>query len=154
LKRREGRGGKKEEEEEEQKSNKKREEKEDNDSHLGIEELRSHPFKQRVRMLKRQQQRNAKREVYLHALADKGRYNFDKPLNPDKERWLPKEERSYNLKKYKNKNKSKIGQGGRGSSRVTGETGTAQGEAVNEQTMNRLDRNKGSQKKGKKGKRR
>jgi signal recognition particle subunit SRP72 len=40
--------------------------------------------------------REKKRQDYLEKLQQEGKYNPDRPLKPDPERWLPKSQRSYN----------------------------------------------------------
>ena len=40
--------------------------------------------------------RAKKREAHLEKLMKEGRYNPDRPVKPDPERWIPKNQRSYN----------------------------------------------------------
>ena len=40
--------------------------------------------------------RAKKREAYLEKLMKEGKYNPDRPVKPDPERWVPKSQRSYN----------------------------------------------------------
>ncbi len=56
--------------------------------------------------------RAKKREAYLEKLQKEGRYNPDKPSKPDPERWIPKNQRSYNRRGRRGRNKFVGAQGG------------------------------------------
>ncbi len=49
--------------------------------------------------------RAKKREAYLEKLQEEGRYNPDRPVKPDPERWVPKSQRSYNKRGKKGRTK-------------------------------------------------
>uniref|UniRef100_A0A7S1ZNJ0 Signal recognition particle subunit SRP72 n=1 Tax=Ditylum brightwellii TaxID=49249 RepID=A0A7S1ZNJ0_9STRA len=57
-------------------------------------------------------QRAKKREQYLKKLESEGRYNPDRPAKPDPERWIPKNQRSYNRRGRRGRNKFVGAQGG------------------------------------------
>ena len=52
------------------------------------------------------------REKFLDELKKKGKYNPDKPTKPDPERWIPKNQRSYNRRGRRGRNKFLGAQGG------------------------------------------
>jgi signal recognition particle subunit SRP72 len=56
--------------------------------------------------------RAKKREAYLEKLQRDGKYNPDRPLRPDPERWIPKSQRSYNKRGRKGRSKFVGAQGG------------------------------------------
>lgn len=58
--------------------------------------------------------RAKKRAAYLAALEVKGKYDPNRPVKPDPERWLPKNQRSYNKKGRKNRNNFSGAQGAGG----------------------------------------
>jgi len=49
--------------------------------------------------------RAKKREIYLEKLQQEGKYNPDRPLKPDPERWIPKNQRSYSKRGRKGRTK-------------------------------------------------
>ena len=49
--------------------------------------------------------RERKREKYLQELQKEGRYNPVRPSKPDPERWIPKNQRSYNRRGRKGRTK-------------------------------------------------
>jgi signal recognition particle subunit SRP72 len=57
-------------------------------------------------------QRAKKRESHLEKLQKQGKYNPDKPTKPDPERWIPKNQRSYNRRGRKGRSKFLGAQGG------------------------------------------
>jgi len=57
-------------------------------------------------------QRAKKRELYLEKLQKEGRYNLDRPIKPDAERWIPKNQRSYAKRGRKGRHKFVGAQGG------------------------------------------
>jgi len=57
-------------------------------------------------------QRAKKRDSFLEKLQKDGKYNPDKPTKPDPERWIPKNQRSYNRRGRKGRNKFLGAQGG------------------------------------------
>lgn len=56
--------------------------------------------------------RAKKREAYLEKLQSDGKYNPDRPVKPDPERWIPKSQRSYNRRGRKGRSKFVGAQGG------------------------------------------
>mmetsp|Transcript_10674 Transcript_10674/g.19947 ORF Transcript_10674/g.19947 Transcript_10674/m.19947 type:complete len:785 (+) Transcript_10674:114-2468(+) len=56
--------------------------------------------------------RARKRDVYLEKMQKEGKYNPDRPTKPDPERWVPKNQRSYNRRGRKGRNKFLGAQGG------------------------------------------
>lgn len=56
--------------------------------------------------------RSRKREAYLAKLQSEGKFNPDRPIKPDPERWIPKSQRSYNRRGRKVRNKFIGAQGG------------------------------------------
>lgn len=60
---------------------------------------------------KRRRKRAAEREKYLKKLEEEGKYDPNKPVKPDAERWIAKKSRSYNKRGRKNKNKFSGAQG-------------------------------------------
>eukprot|EP01083_Nonionella_stella_P206213 750229_1 len=55
--------------------------------------------------------RAKKREAHLKKLQKEGKYNPDRPLKPDPERWVPKNQRSYNKRGRKGRTKFTGAQG-------------------------------------------
>ena len=60
---------------------------------------------------KRRRKRAAEREKYLKKLEELAKYDPNKPVKPDAERWIAKKSRSYNKRGRKNKNKFSGAQG-------------------------------------------
>ena len=56
--------------------------------------------------------RARRRESYLEKLQKEGRYNPDRPVQPDPERWIPKTQRSYTKRGRRGRNKFVGAQGG------------------------------------------
>lgn len=56
--------------------------------------------------------RARKRDAYLEKLQKEGKYNPDRPTKPDPERWIPKNQRSYNRRGRKGRSKFLGAQGG------------------------------------------
>ena len=59
-------------------------------------------------------QRAKKREAHLSKLQQEGKYNPDRPMKPDPERWIPKNQRSYAKRGRKGRHKFVGAQGAGG----------------------------------------
>ena len=57
------------------------------------------------------EKREKRKQLYLEKLVSLGKYDPDRPTKPDPERWLPKNQRSYNKKGRKNRSKYSGAQG-------------------------------------------
>ncbi|GMH64520.1 hypothetical protein TrST_g102 [Triparma strigata] len=70
--------------------------------------------RKRLVKAKRMKERKEKREKYLLKLETVGKYDPNRPVAPDPERWLPKNQRSYNKKGRKNRHNFSGAQGAGG----------------------------------------